>query len=108
MNKPFLKIIDGKRYNTATATEVAQWCNNYPTSDFKFCWEILYRTSKGTWFLVGQGGAQSKYSRSYGNHGSCGGRDLIVLSETEAKAWLEAHEQNEALESYFADQLEDA
>jgi hypothetical protein len=103
-----LKIIEGKRYNTETAAEIAKWSNGYGSSDFKYCWERLYRTPKGAWFLYGEGGAMSKYAEPCGNNGRCGGSNVTVLSPDEAQAWLEAHDEAEALEAHFADRLEDA
>lgn len=103
------KIINGKRYNTETATEIAHAGNNLGYSDFSHYEETLYRTSKGNWFLVGEGGALSKYAKPIAGGGWRGDSDAFrVLSETEAYDWLEKHEETEAIEKYFADSVEDA
>ena len=103
------KIIDGKRYNTETATEVAEWSNGYGYSDFKHCGETLYRTPKGGWFTVGYGGPLSRYSRATGQNSYSGSRDVFtVLTAEQARTWLERHGETEALETYFSEAIQDA
>ena len=101
-------IIDGKRYNTETATEIAQWSNNYYCNDFHYCEETLYRTKRGAWFIAGDGGALSSYSQSYGSNGSIGGSSITPLKEWEAQAWLEEKGHVDKLETYFEEAIEDA
>ena len=93
------KVIDGKVYNTETATEIEEYWNGFSTSDFKYCCETLYKTKRGNFFLCGKGGAMSKYSESCSGNCRCGGEGIIPLTLEEAKAWVEAHanEQYEAL-----------
>lgn len=82
------QIIEGLTYNTETA-EMIDW-NEYSTpGDFRYVHEALYKTKKGRFFLAGKGGALSKYSRSCGNNGSCGGSGIIPLDPDEALAWCE-------------------
>ena len=102
------KIIDGKRYSTDTATKVASWQNSYGYSDFHHMEEDLYITPKGAWFLVGEGGALSKYAQSCGNNSTCGGVEWTALSVDEAFEWLQQHHKTEELETYFADRIQDA
>lgn len=104
-----IKIIDGKRYNTETATLVAEWANTYDYGDFKHCEEDLYLTPKGAWFTLGSGGPLSKYARSTGQNSWSGSRDVITpMSPDEARAWLEDHGETEALEKHFAASIKDA
>jgi len=83
------KIINGKLYNTETATFIGGWCNNYPTNDFKYCDESLFRKRTGEYFISGEGGPLSKYSKSYGNNSWGYGYEITPLSEEEAKQWAE-------------------
>ena len=101
------KIIDGKRYDTATATEIGSHHNGRGRSDFRHMSESLYRTPRGNWFLAGEGGAMTKYSRPCGDM-TGGGEYIIPLSPENAREWLERHELEEAIEKYFADEIEDA
>ena len=82
------KIVDGKTYNTETATELGVWGNDYGTTDFRWCDETLYRTKKGAYFLFGEGGAMSRYAGRYGDMWG-DGEELIPLEEKEAKEWAE-------------------
>ena len=102
------KIIEGKRYDTETATRVGN--DSYSNfGDFQYWCEELYRTSAGNWFLYGEGGAKSKYARSVGQNEVGGGSAIIPLTRGKALAWLEAHAPaSEAFEEYFANVVEDA
>lgn len=65
-------IIEGRKYNTETATKLG----NYrwgAYGDFNHIDESLYRTKKGRYFLAGEGGAMTHYSRSCGDNSWCGG-----------------------------------
>lgn len=100
-------IIDRKVYNTDTAEKLCHWDNGLGNGDFRNCSEDLYKTQKGAYFLCGEGGAMSKYSRKFGNM-SGAGSGIIVLSDSEAMEWLEAHRQIELIERHFASEIEEA
>lgn len=85
------KVIEGKLYNTETAEELASWHNGCSYNDFNYCREVLYRTKKGNYFIYGEGGAMSKYSRFCGNNSWDGGDDIVPLTIEEAKEWAETH-----------------
>lgn len=102
------KIIDGKRYDTETATLIASWDNGYFGNDFKRCEEDLYRTERGSWFIYGEGGPMSKYVQATGPNSYIGGEDITPLSADEARQWLEDTGNYSEMEEYFADQVEDA
>lgn len=82
------RVIEGKLYNTETAELIHEWSNNMGSRDFKHCEESLYRTTKGAWFLVGEGGPMSKYAEPVSG-GMIGGSALTPLSDREAQRWLE-------------------
>lgn len=94
------KIIDGKLYNTDTATRLADW-DNGEAGNFDYCEETLYRTKKGAYFLYGCGGARSSYSRDCGYGNSSGGEDISVLTEEEAKEWTMEHASADTYEEIF-------
>lgn len=95
------KIIDGKLYNTDTATRLADWDNGYGGGDLDYCEETLYRTKKGAYFLYGCGGARSSYSRYYGDGNSSSGEDISVFTEEEAKEWALEHASADTYEEIF-------
>lgn len=101
-------IIEGKRYDTQTAEEVAHYWNGLGPSDFKNVSETLYRTKRGNWFLSGEGGPMTRYAQPVGNNGRSGGSAIIPLEPSEALAWLESKHRTDEIEQYFSDQVEDA
>lgn len=95
-------IIDGKRYDTDTADFIHTWDSGHSQDDLHFLTETLYRSPKGTFFLEGEGGAGSSYSRSVGSNTSTSGRAFTILSPEEALTWLEEHDADEeTIASYF-------
>ena len=101
------RIINGKTYNTATATAIENYDNGLGRRDFSNIDEFLYVTKKGNFFLAGEGGAMTKYSKPCGNM-TGGGSDIIPLSKTEALHWMERYGEPEDIERYFSEMIEDA
>lgn len=85
------KIINGKRYDTKTATEISSWENTPYSSDFNHYSERLFQKRTGEYFLYGRGGPSSKYSESAGQNQWSGGEQIAALSPEEAREWAEAH-----------------
>lgn len=101
------RTIDGKIYNTDTATKIATWSNGHNYNDFNYCDESLFVTSKGAYFVAGEGGAMSKYSQSHGNsRGS--GEGIEVLTKSQALAWCEHHQEQDAIDKFFANEVKEA
>jgi len=85
------RVIHGLLYDTKTSEEIAQWCNNLGSSDFRHCDESLYKTSKGAYFIHGAGGALSRWSQPAGNM-TGGGSGIEPLTADEALLWCEEHD----------------
>jgi hypothetical protein len=102
-----IKIIDGKRYNTATAECVASFSRGY-AGDFDQYSEDLYLTKKGTWFLHGMGGPMTRWGEGDMQHGRGSGEGIAPLTPAEARAWLEHNDDVDVLEDHFSDAIEDA
>lgn len=82
------RIINGRAYDTATATEIGG--NGYSTpNDFRHYYERLYRKRNGEYFLYGEGGPLSKYSESVGTNETSGGETIIPMTYAEARDWAE-------------------
>lgn len=95
------KIIDGKVYDTETAECLGS--DHYShTGDFRHWEESLYRTKRGAFFVAGSGGPMSRYSTAIDQNSWSGGSDLKVVSEAEAREWLESHGDAEEYEYAFA------
>ena len=83
------KIINGKLYDTETAKQLGTWSNGGGWRDFNHCEETLYRKRTGEFFLFGEGGANSKYSRRVEQNTWSGGSEIIPLSAAKAREWAE-------------------
>ena len=99
------KIINGKRYDTETATLVTEWESGYP-SDLGYVCEELYKKRTGEYFIFGHGGAASKYATSAGNNSWSGGSAIIPLSYDAARQWAEGHMSADAYEAEFGEVAE--
>ena len=100
-------VIEGRRYNTETATEVASIESGHNPSELDYFTEALYHTARGNWFLAGWGNTRSPYSTGAASTRACGER-VTVLGPAEAQEWLEEHGKVDALEAYFGELIEDA
>lgn len=101
------KIISGKVYDTSTANELGRWSNGGSTGDFDYCEETLYRKRTGEFFLHGEGGPRSRYSRCSGNNEWSWGEEIIPLTFDAARQWAEEHLSAGEYESIFGEIAED-
>jgi hypothetical protein len=101
------QVINGKMYNTETATLIHEWDNGIYGNDFRSCEESLYVTKKGNYFIAGSGGAMSDYAESNGNSTS-GGSRIWTLDKKDALKWLEEHDGTKAIEEFFKNEIEEA
>ena len=83
------KIINGKMYNTETATEIGSWENTPYKSNYIYFKEYLYRKRTGEFFLYGSGNAASKYCEETADRMRSPGKKIIPLTTKEAMAWVE-------------------
>ena len=84
------KIIEGKVYNTETANCLLEWSNGFMPNDFRYMYESIYLSKKGTYFLYYEGGAMSDYAEQIGNNMS-GSSNIKLITEEEAKKWALKH-----------------
>lgn len=110
------KIINGVRFDTEKATLIAETDNlgagASSVTDFSYWSAGLYKTPRsGRYFLAGEGGARSMFSRSVGQNSWSGGEDLIPF-EDEAAAFRWAQEElghkPEVLDEHFGHLIEEA
>jgi hypothetical protein len=101
-------VIDGKLYDTENATRIAvAWPNGIrDMGDFNYCKEELYVTDSQSYFIMGEGGARSKYSQPGSTGGRTGGKEIDVKTEEEAFDWCQRHDKVEAIQEHFADRIE--
>jgi hypothetical protein len=84
------RVIEGKIYNTDTATAIASFDSGHHSGDFDAERETLYVTKKGSYFIAGEGGANSRWAHHSGR-GRCAGSDIVVITKSEALNWCETH-----------------
>ena len=102
-----IKIIGGKRYDTSTASRIAQHAEGSPKEP-TYCIEVLYRKRGGEYFLHGSGGASSRYSRAEGNSGWAASERIMPLSYDEASKWAMTHMEKAAYDREFGTPPENA
>ncbi len=95
-------IIDGLRYDTDSprTEKVACYDNNVPINDFQWWSACLYRTGGGRFFLHGEGGPMTRFSRRSGNTSTYGER-IVPLSKNDARVWCEQYSDPETVERWF-------
>jgi hypothetical protein len=96
------KIINGRTYNTETSKCIGEWNNGCYGSDFRACSEVLYKNTKGAYFLHGEGGPMSKYAVHHGNETS-GSEEIIPMTYEEAREWAEEHLDADEYEAEFGE-----
>ena len=94
------KIINGKKYDTETATKIGEYSNGYSTSDFHYIDETLYRKKTGEFFLYGEGGPMTRYSHACGDLRGYGDA-FIPMSDEETRKWAEEHLDVDYFEEIF-------
>lgn len=97
------KIINGKKYDTDTAKELASDGNGLGYRDFRNVHEALYIKRTGEYFLYGCGGAMSKYAHAIDDNSWSGGEKIVPLTEAEAREWAETHIDADEYEAIFGE-----
>ena len=95
------RIIDGKRYDTSTAEEIATATHGY-RREFSYYEETLYCKRTGEYFLYGYGHGDSKYAKQV--LGAWGpGEDIIPMTYEQARQWAEVSLDAEEYEREFGE-----
>ena len=94
------KVINGKKYNTDTATLIGGTGYSYP-GDFAYWRERLYRKKTGEFFLYGIGGPMSKYAIRTGQNEWSGSQQIQPLTVQEAQEWAEKYLEADEYEQVF-------
>tara|TARA_R110000822_G_scaffold27790_1_gene82647 strand:- start:3541 stop:3858 length:318 start_codon:yes stop_codon:yes gene_type:complete len=102
-------IINGLRYDTDKATLIGEASSDESRSDFRYWSAGLYVTPRSKrYFLAGEGGAMTIWSRSLGNDGRTGGDGIIPLDYDGALEWAERNLSADQIEAAFCETIEDA
>lgn len=95
------KIIKGKKYDTEKAEYIDCYQYSNPR-DLNYLREELYRKKTGEFFLHGEGGQLSKYSKPVGNNEWSGGEEIIPLDLIDAENWVEENCDEDKYEELFS------
>lgn len=85
------KIINGKMYDTDTATCIGTRDYGLGPCDIDWFFEALYRKASGEYYLYGEGGPRTRYAVDRGGDLISGGEDIIPLVIEDAKDWAESY-----------------
>lgn len=100
------KIINGKRYDTETATRAGKFISDFARNDFNFYQETLLKKRTGEYFLHGQGEANTRYALPVGGNTWGAGEMIIPMTHKEAEEWAEKHLSTEDFEKEFGEVTE--
>ncbi len=84
------KIINGKLYDTETAKKIGFNWYSHPGQLNYWC-ETLYHKKNGEYFLYGEGGANSRYSKEVGPNEWSGGWKIRSMTGVEARVWAKTN-----------------
>ena len=101
------KIINGKVYNTDTATKIAEYENGSVTDGLHYYTETLYRKKTGEYFIHGEGGAATIYGKRASYDRWMSGERIYPIRYEEAKGWAEKHMDAESYIEEFGEIEED-
>jgi len=101
------KIINGKRYDTSKAKEIATAYSVAPANDFNYWEETLYQKRTGEFFLYGYGGPMTNYAVSSGNNSWGWGSKIAPLTVDAAREWAEKKLEADEYEEIFGAAAED-
>ena len=101
------KIIKGKKYDTETAKELGSYSNGVGWRDFSHVSETLYQKRTGEYFLHGEGGPMTCYSRQIDSQNWSSGEKIIPMTEDEARDWAEKNLDADDFEELFGEVSED-
>ena len=97
------KIINGKKYDTATARLVGKWLYGNGKRDFYLQHEKLFCKKTGEYFLHAKGGPLSVYHTYSGSNSWGGGEVVIPYTLREAQKWAMEHMDGDAYEAEFGE-----
>lgn len=95
-------IINGKKYDTETAKVISAYISS-DLSESGHIVEILYQKKTGEFFIFGEGGEMTPYSKVCRDGTLCGSSRIIPISEKKAKAFVEEYGDAEEYEEAFGE-----
>ena len=94
------RIIDGEGYDTEGSTLIAKARYESPSDKDQYS-EALYRNDHEVFFLAADGGVETYYASLFEGGKLAPGTEIIPLTTTETRRWLEDHDHIEEIEQLF-------
>lgn len=95
------KRIDGRIYNTETATLIAEHNNGKARNDLAFQEEQLYRKKNGEFFIYGCGNANSWYAQPTKDGWYRSGEQIVPIDAESAERWGRKHMTTDKYSTVF-------
>jgi hypothetical protein len=96
-----IQDINEKEYNIESSEKLAEWSTADYSGFFRHEAETLYKTEKGNYFILYEGGLLSQYHQLEGLDSWYGGTHIRPVSRAEAVVWCEETGNFEAIQKYF-------
>lgn len=97
------RIINGRKYDTDTARYVGMWDNGEEYGELGYERSELYRKRNGEYFVMFEGGANTRYARQDGLNGWTGGSAIQPMEFEDAREWAERHLKVDEYEAEFGE-----
>jgi len=98
MELPF----DVNEYNPKTSQKLADWSPGENPGGFLYEVETLYRTEKGSYFILLEGGLFSRFHPFPGSEIWYGGSNIKPVSDDEALGWCEETGNFDVIDEHFS------
>lgn len=92
---------DEKEYSPQDSEELARWNPAELSGGFWREVEVLYRTQKGNYFILFQGGLFSRFQADPGSGFITGSGRIMPLTEQEAFSWCQETGNYEVIDRHF-------
>lgn len=102
MNDPSFPEYDEHEYSPRTSKMLAQWTPGEGHGMFRREVETLYKTAKGNYFILSEGGLFSQYYSSRDAETWYGGSVIRPLTRQEALCWCEETGNFEIIDDQFS------
>ena len=99
-----IAIIDGKKYDTETATfigEIGEGVHHGDRGDFRWWLADLYVTERGNFFMDGRGNAMSPFREAASPSSWTNGSGIKALDPQKALSYCEKYLGADIYEQYF-------
>lgn len=104
------KTIQGIRYDTEKATLIGEYYTpGLGTNNFNYWTAGLYMAPRsGRYFVAGEGHAMTIFASRVGNNTRGWGEKIIPMDKKEALAWAEEYLDEDKIDEFFGDMIEEA